>query len=374
LLLQPLIIAALVALTIGGFAATTFLVRWYRSTEARFGQQWFGWGEAALQAGDAQSAVRYFRSAVHYSHDSPRVRLRLAEALAAAGRTEEAEAYLRSLWEDEPDHGLVNLELARLRAQKNDVSGALRYFHGAIYGSWAQDPDLRRREARFELIAFLMRRGEKEQADAELLGLAAELPPDARLHTRVGELFLEAGNSARALNEFKAALALDRRSPPALAGAGEASFRLGEYWTARRYLEQAMRRQRTPELQRRMQMVNLIVGLDPYVDGLGAEERAERVRRALQIAGDRLQSCAADRHIDLQNATQAGELVGYYQQLKQFERESKRPDFSQKADLQDHALTLAGSIEDSATRTCGPPEGADLALVLLQRHEENAPR
>jgi tetratricopeptide (TPR) repeat protein len=362
------------ALTVGGFAATTFLVRWYRSTEARLGQQWFGWGEAALRGGDSQAAVRYFRSAVHYSHDSAPVRLRLAEALAAAGRSQEAEAYLRSLWEDEPDNGLVNLELARLRAQKNDVSGALRYFHGAIYGLWSKDPDIRRRDARFELIAFLMRRGEKEQADAELVGVAAELPPDARLHTRVGELFLQAGNSARALAEFKAALAIDRRSPPALAGAGEACFRLGEYWTARRYLEQAIRRQRTPELQRLLEMVNLIVGLDPYVDGLGPEERAERVRRALQIAGDRLQSCAQSQHIDLQNATQAGELVGYYEQLKQFERESKASDFSQEPDLQDQALTLAGSIEDSASRTCGPPQGADLALVLLQHHEENSPR
>jgi tetratricopeptide (TPR) repeat protein len=372
--LQPLIIAGLVALTVAAFAGTTLLVHWYRTRESKLGQQWFGWGEAALTAGDSHAAVRYFRSAVHYSHDSAPVRLRLAEALAAAGNTQEAEAYLRTLWEDEPDDGVVNLELARLRAQKNDLPGALRYFHGAIYGQWASDPEIRRREARFELIAFLMRRGEKEQADAELVAVAAELPPDARLHTRVGELFLAAGNSARALSEFKAALAIDRRSPSALAGAGEASFRLGEYWSARRYLEQAIRRGRTPELQHRLQMVNLIVGLDPYVDGLGADERAERVRRALQIADARLQSCAQAKQIDLRTATQAGELVGYFEQLKEFERESRAPGFAQKPDLQDQALSLVGSIEDSTSRTCGMPQGADLALLLLQRQQENAPR
>jgi len=369
-----LFVAGLAALTVATFAATTFLVRWYRDREAVLGQRWFVRGESALESGDAADAVRYLRTAVHYSHDLRPVRLRLAEALAAAGSREEAEAYLRTLWEDEPDNGIVNLELARLRAKDNDVTGALRYFHGAIYGLWTAEPDVRRRESRFELINFLLQRGEKNQADAELVGLAAELPPKGSLHARVGALFLQVGNNARALAEFKTALALDRRSPEALAGAGEASFRLRQYWPARRYLEQAIRRQPSAELQRRLQIVNLIVGLDPYVEGLGQVERSERVRRALHIAAARLQNCAQSNHVDLQNAPQSGELVGYNEQLQQLENESHKPSFAQEPELQDQALTLAGSIEESTARTCGPPQGPDLALLLLQQQHEGAPQ
>jgi tetratricopeptide (TPR) repeat protein len=369
-----LFVAGLAALTVAMFAATTLLVRWYRGREAKLGQQWFARGEAALESGDAPDAVRYLRSAVHYSHDLRPVRLRLAEALAAAGSEQEAEAYLRTLWEDEPDNGIVNLELARLRVRSNDVTGALRYFHGAIYGLWTLEPDIRRRQARFELIDFLLQRGEKNQADAELVGLAAELPPNAALHARVGALFLEVGNSGRALAEFKSALTLDRRSPEGLAGAGEASFRLRQYWAARRYLEQALRRQPSTALQRRLQIVKLIVGLDPYIEGVDEVERADRVRRALQIAGARLQSCAESKHVDLRNAPQSGELVGYNEQWQQLDAEARKPGFAQEPELQSQALTLAGSIEESTAKTCGPPQGQDLALLLLQQQHENAPQ
>ncbi len=369
-----LFVVGLPALTAAVFASTVLLVRWYRNREAVFGQQWFARGESALEAGNAQAAIIYLRTAVHYSHDLRPVRLRLAEALSAAGSRQEAEAYLRTLWEDEPDNGLVNLELARLRAQDHDVAGALRYFHGAVYGLWLSEPELHRREARFELVDFLLQRNQKNQADAELVGLAAELPPNAALHARVGALLLDVGNNPRSLAEFKSALQLDRRSPEALAGAGEASFRLRQYWPARRYLEQALRRRPSPEVARRVQIVNLIVGLDPYAESLDTEERADRVRRALRIASARLQSCALSHHVDLQNAPQSGELVGYNEQLQQLESESRKPSFAQEPELQNQALTLAGSIEEATARICGPPQGPDLALLLLQQQHESAPQ
>jgi hypothetical protein len=59
--------------------------------------------------------------------------------------SEKAYAYLINLWEREPENGLVNLELARIAAQKGDTEQALRYYHNAIYAVWPGDQEVQRR-------------------------------------------------------------------------------------------------------------------------------------------------------------------------------------------------------------------------------------
>ena len=48
-----------------------------------------------------------------------------------------------------------NLWLARLATRRHSIDDAIGYYHNAIYGAWAIDPDKNRRQARFELIEFL---------------------------------------------------------------------------------------------------------------------------------------------------------------------------------------------------------------------------
>ena len=140
------------------------------------------------------------------------MQLRLAEALLADGRFTEARSYLANLWDRTPGSGEVNLDLAHVSMQTGDVDQAIRYFRGAIFGSWEKDPALQRRKVRLELCEFLLAHRMTDDAQAEIAGLAAETPAgDGALREENGRLFLRAGEPGKALAEFEAALQIDPR-------------------------------------------------------------------------------------------------------------------------------------------------------------------
>lgn len=163
------------------FVVTGFTVRIYHDIERGFAEDWYTRGEADLHAGRAEAALADFHTALSYSHDNEQYQLRLAQALMAAGNSRvtraEARTYLLNLLEHEPGNGTVNLELARLAAHDRAVPDALRFYHGAIYGEWNDDPVVRRRAARLELVEFLLDAGRKNSARAELIAMAAICRP-----------------------------------------------------------------------------------------------------------------------------------------------------------------------------------------------------
>ncbi|MBI1984448.1 MAG: tetratricopeptide repeat protein, partial [Acidobacteria bacterium] len=223
------------------FVVTGIAARSYHAKQRSLAVEWHGRGEVDLRAGRAERAIEDFRTALVYSRENALYRLRLAQALIAANRADEARAYLLTLWEREPGNGTVNLELARLAAGKGKIGEAARYYHNAIFGVWEENPEERRRQVRLELCQFLVSRGARNEAQAALIELAGDLPKDAALYASVGALFLRTEDFARALELFKQALDINRRQKAALAGAGEAAFQMANYGEARRYLERAAR-------------------------------------------------------------------------------------------------------------------------------------
>ena len=175
------------------FLITSLAVKAYRAKEREVAQAWYVSGERELSAGRPEKALEDFRSALVYARNDSHIELRLAHTLAAAGHFPEARAYLLNLWEREPGNGTVNLELARLAANSGSAPEAIQYYHDAVYGQWADNPAEHRRQARLELAEFLLRVGQKAQAQAELIALTADLPRDAELETQVGALLLNAG-------------------------------------------------------------------------------------------------------------------------------------------------------------------------------------
>src|SRR5207244_11171271 len=180
--------------------------------------------------------IEDFRSALAFDRDNPLYQFRLAQALEAEGRFDEAESYLINLWEHQPQNGMVNVQLARLAAHRQSTNRALRYYHNAIYGIWDSNPDENRRAARFELIEFLLKQKARTQVQSELIAMEAGLPSDPQLHLKVAELFLESDDYANALAQSRQALQLDRKNVQATARAGEARVDLGRYRTGGRYL------------------------------------------------------------------------------------------------------------------------------------------
>jgi tetratricopeptide (TPR) repeat protein len=270
----PLVLAALTVLAILGFAAVSRLVTRLKANERQIAWHAYEAGLNQGNAGHSERALEDFRAALVYDRDNPNYQLSLARALRDTGRLDESETYLLHLWDAAPEDSTINLALARLASRRQSIDEAMRYYHNAIYGVWASDPDKNRRQARLELIEFLLKENVRTQAQAESIALAQILPPDPAQHLGVADLFVRAQDYENALAQYRAALKLDRKNPAALAGAGEVAFQMGHYKTAQKFLENAI--EENPEddvLRERLKTATLVLETDPFLSRISDAER-----------------------------------------------------------------------------------------------------
>jgi len=364
--------AGLIVVIAAFFSLTTVAARAYHGKQAQFGEAWYQRGGHALQQSRPSDAVEDFRNALAYSRENDLYRLRLAQALMADHRPQEARSYLLLLWEKEPGDGTINLELARLAAMWGDTRQAVRYYHAALYGVWTDEPMAHRWEIRFELSEYLLGRNtiqDTKDAQAELVALAAELPPqDAAGQTRLGTLFLQTGLNARALTAFRAALTTQPNFMPALKGASEAAFRMGEYETARHYLLPIVAQD--PKDQSALEMLNLcelVPKLDPFARGLTAREQARRAVHDFQLALARAQKCAAAPAPASQPASRTTAPVDDLSSLLA-QADSRKSKITERAlagntDALESTMDLVSKMEKASS--CGPASLEDKALGLL---------
>lgn len=363
---EPVIFAALSALGILAFLGVAGLVRVYHAQQNALGTRWFTRGVADLHASRFDHAVSDFRTALIYSRDNFSYQLNLAQALIGLKRTDEAYAYLVSLWEQQPENGLVNLELARIAAAKEDTSHALRYYHNAIYATWPNDGEAERRQTRLELVQYLLNNGAKTQAQSELIALAANIEEDPPQQFQIGELFLRAQDYEHALAAFRMSLKADHPIPEANAGAGLAAFELERYPVAQRYLQAAV--EENPgdaQTTARLKTTELVLHLDPFQRDISAAQRNRIVVEAYDTAGERLKSCAA-----------SGALSASEQNLSQ-SWTTMKPNITERGlqknqDLVNQAMQLVFDIERQTSATCGSPTDEDTALLLISKLHEGS--
>jgi len=369
---EPLILALLSALAVVSFLAVSGLSRTYHAQQRSLGNRWLTRGTADLKARHFELAVTEFRAGLLYSRDNYDYQLDLAEALLGLKRTDEAYAYLINLWEREPENGLVNLELARIAAQRGETEQALRYYHNAIYAIWPGDPEVERRDARFELIEYLLAINAKTHAQSELIALAANLDDDPSLHARVADLFVQAQDYEHALAEYRVSLKLDRHNPSALAGAGRAAFELGRYDLAQRYLEAAVAANpNDAKSAALLKTAELVLKMDPFRRQISVDQRNRIVIEAFAAAGERLKSCAAvgNTQGSASSAVSTPSLADNWAKMKpQITEQGLR----RNPDLVEAAMNLVFDIERQTNTACGSPTGIDLALLLISKlHEGN---
>src|ERR1700684_2013406 len=212
---------------------TAAVSRMYHKSIHVLADNWFDQGEGSFRAGDTKSALTDYRNALVYSPDNTKFQFHLAQALAAAGRGDEGRSYLLNLLSESPGSGEVNLALARIAAHKGSTSEVLRYYQGAIYGEWENDPIAMRWQVRRELCEYLLDRGLERQAVPEIIALADNTPANDAEHLRiVGNLLLKAKLWNRALSVFRSLLSTDNQEEDALLGAGTSAFELGQYANA----------------------------------------------------------------------------------------------------------------------------------------------
>lgn len=380
---EALILFTLLAITISSLAGVSALVRRFNSWQNKLAQRMNQRGQLALQAGQSSLAINFFRSALAFNRDFPAALLNLAESLIAENRLDEAEAYLQTLWERQPQDGTVNLELARLAVKRHQYTDALRYYHNAIYGIWANDPIQNRMATRFELINFLLQQNADTQAESELIAMEAGLPSDSQLHTKVGQLFLRIGDNRSAESEFLQALKLDRNNEIAATGAGRASFNLGHYRTAILYLDAALAASSHDQQTRDMlDTARLVLENDPFLRNLSGLERQERIIKSYRAATNRLDGClktaSADATTGTANSQSARGSGAVLQNLvtreRQLRSQMQPAALNKNPELPAAAMSFVFDVEEQTLQVCGQPSGLDQALLLIGRNREGVER
>ena len=366
---EPVILALLFALAVVLFLAVTGLSRLYHAQQESLANRWFMRGSTELNAGRYSGAAGDFRSALLYSRDNYTYQLNLAEALIGLKRMGEAQAYLTNLWERQPEHGLVNLELARIASQEGRTEQALRYYHNAIYATWPSDQEVERRDTRLELIDFLLRTNARTQAQSELIALAANLGDDSSEQARVGDLFFKAQDYEHALAAYRMSLKSDHRNLAATKGAGLAAFELGRYGIAERYLEAAVTADpHDAQSAARLKITELVLRMDPFQRQISVTRRDRIVIQAFAAAGERLKSCSTPNASDSPANGQPG-LTEDWEKMKPHITEwGLRRD----PDLVETAMELVFRIEREAGAACAPATETDTALLLIAKLHEGS--
>ncbi len=349
-----------------GWIGVTQLVQVFHRRLHHLAVAEFEQGEAQLKAGHPEQAIPFFHAALSYSPRNAEYQLNLARALRDTGRFDEAQAYLFRLWERSPEDSVTNLALGRLAVKRHSQPDALRYYHNAIYGHWDTDPDENRRQARLELVQFLIDEHSYNQAQSELIALVPELPGNPDLQLRAAQLFYAAQDYPHALAEFQRAAASSPGNATALAGAGHSAFQLGHYRSAAGYFEAALRPAPDPEVQNLLDLCRLILGSNPYARRISDTERNHRLREALGQAAKRLDSCAS-------SATPPAALADLQMRWKSLDTAFKQNRQTRMADPLDAVMNLVLDVENQSSM-CGAVSSLDHALLLIAQNSAEVER
>jgi len=244
----------------------------------------------------------------------------------------------------------------------------MRYYHNSLYGLWAGSQiDQDQQKVRVELIHFLLDHQQNSSALSEVLILASEIPDgDPAAQTETGQLFLKAGDAQHALKHFVRAIALDRSSAAALAGAGNAAFQLGDYGAASRYLGAALAQGRSSESdQQFLNIANMVLSNDPLAPHLSREERNRRVLVDFDQSLRRLQSCLNQLS---GGRNSPNSILGPLQADAQaMQSKLQMRNLRRDPELLRDGVELISKIEETTNASCGKPTGLDEALLLLGR-------
>src|SRR5271156_2844897 len=220
---------------------TNYLYQSYASHQVVMAARWLQRGDQVMRDHKPQAAIDALSSALAYTPNDRSTAIKLAEALASAGRIQEATVYFNALLESQQGSGVINLQLARLAARQGNESQAIDDFQRAIYGNWEGDGYVRRREVRFELINYLIAHHLLDQARSELLVASGNAPADdISVQLEIARIMEQAQDPSDAFHVYRTILHLHPSLREALDGAGRTAFQLGRYLETKLYLTRAL--------------------------------------------------------------------------------------------------------------------------------------
>ncbi len=352
------VLGGILAVIVLMIALAGFLSYFYRSQRALRAEQFALAGDELMARDRYQEAVERYRSALSISH-STKDRLALAMALLNASRWNEAEIYLKELIRENPDSGPANLGLARIAAERNNAPEATNYYHKAIYGNWPDKYKTDGIQIRMELVKFLWKVDRLTQARAEMLSLMAETPEDMAARKQVAHLLLDYGLSAESSQMFREILRKNPQDAGSYAGLGQAEFARGDLRSARQAFNNALRRNPEDAIsQKRLELADQILGLDPNQRGLSASEKYARSRKLIEAILESLDRCLG---AEINPPTQSPNPTVDAARKSLLNRRRPRS----HSDAAEANMALCEQLWRLRIDSCGPPKVADEALRIV---------
>lgn len=319
----------------------------------------FAQGRDLMQRGNQAEAIERIQDALAIDRENHGYLRTLAQAQFEAGKTADAEATLTQLLQTDSTDGLAALIMGRILAKEGQFPEAISYFRRAIFGHWSEDAAGNRLRVRFELIELLAGRNSKEELLAELLPVLDQAPRDVPTQMRLGRLFLRAGSPARAAGVFRGILHDAPANADAYAGLGETEFAGGNYRSAQRDFQAALRL--APESQaarQRLDVCDELLLLDPTMRGLSPQDRFQRSLKLVDLTLDQTKSC-----IGQNPSPQLQELLD-----RAGKTLAAHVSASHQSEASESNLDLAEQLWQVRRQECTPVPAADspLALVLAR--------
>jgi tetratricopeptide (TPR) repeat protein len=285
------LIAAIVAIGGGLWSADLFLARTENAEVRAEARQDYDRGAGLLARGKALDALDPLRKAHTLERSNRGYGVRLAEALIASRKLEEAGRVLTELLARSPNDGESNLLEARLTLRTGSLADALAYYHRAIFGNWTglkpDEAEKRRIQTRMELAELLGQRGLKQELLSELLALSPEAAGNLEVEKKVAAWYMVAGAPQRAADAWQALIQEDPDDLSNGARLGDAELALGNYRAAENAFSQAGETDREQQAEE-------MAELDPTGRTLSSAEKFGRSERILEMARDALQRCSGD--------------------------------------------------------------------------------
>ena len=177
----------------------------------------------------------------------PRVEFALGQALAGAGRTEDAIPHLRRAVDDAVDVDLAGYDLALALQQTGDLAGAAHVLHTLVPGP---DDDV---EVWLRVGRLAAEVKAPEVAEPFFRHAVAMAPDSPAARHQLGTVLLVLRRYDEAVRELAESVRLDPRSADALANLGYCEYQLGQVAEARAHVDAALGLDPSHALARQLQ-------------------------------------------------------------------------------------------------------------------------
>jgi Flp pilus assembly protein TadD len=282
----------LIVAALGGLLAlTTTLARFYHESRLVRAAAHLDRGRMLVRAGEFERGLTELRAALALRRDDGETALVLATALLDADRPREAENYLDEAITRNPTSGPVNLTRARV-ARELGSDDTETYYQRAYFGSWGADSTPRRLAVGFELVEYLLGKGERERARGVLTQLALDGERDTDVLLRVAFLLVDANAPADAVPLLREVVARRPGDAPAWSALAAAAFAIHEDQIAGRAARQALDLDKGDKQAERIARLSRgALEMDPRAGRLGARERLRRARVLLSETARAYDAC-----------------------------------------------------------------------------------